>query len=269
MSAYMPGAEPFELSGADAGVLLLHGFSGSCSEIRALGRTLNEAGYGVSAPALAGHGTSPSDLINVRPDDFFAGADAAYHELRRRFARVYVVGLSLGGTLGLHLATRYPFEGLVTISTPVFMSPLVSWSVPFAKRWMPERNVISNYAAWRGEVVGYRTTPFSSIGVFMDVLALVKKELPRVEVPLLLLHSTGDRTAPVANAPYIASRVSSAHKTVRVYSGGRHLLTLPPYLSAVQMDVVRFLHAQEAPYVTGSRATSKGASLEANEVGRV
>ncbi|HXN08154.1 MAG TPA: alpha/beta fold hydrolase [Candidatus Acidoferrales bacterium] len=259
--AFMPGAEPFELPGADAGVLLMHGFSGSCSEIRALGRTLNEAGYGVFAPALAGHGTSPRDLLDVGPEDFFASADAAYREVRQRYGRVYVVGLSLGGTLGLHLATRYPLDGIVTISAPVFMSPLVSWSVPFAKRWMPERNVISNYSAWRGEVVGYRTTPISSIAVFMDVLAAVKDELSRVSVPVLLLHSTGDQTVPVANARYIASRVASADKAVRVYRGGRHLLTLPPYLDTVQTDVIRFLHSREAPYVTGSHAMSKGASL--------
>jgi len=259
--AFMPGAEPFELAGAQAGILLLHGFSGSCSEIRALGRTRNEAGYGVFAPTLAGHGTSPSDLLNLRAEDFFASADAAYREARQRYARLYVVGLSLGGTLGLYLASRYPLEGIVTISAPVFMSRLVAWSVPFAKRWMPKRNVISNYSAWRGEVVGYRTTPISSIGVFMEVLAAVKSELSNVSVPVLVLHSTGDQTVPAANASYIASRVAGTDKAVRVYPGGRHLLTLPPYLDAVQRDVIRFLHSREAPYATGPHAISKGAPL--------
>jgi len=258
---FMLGAEPFELAGGEAGVLLMHGFSGSCSEIRALGRTLNEAGYGVFAPALAGHGTSPADLLSVRPEDFFASADAAYREAQQRYARTYVVGLSLGGTLGLYLATRYPLEGIVTIAAPVFMSRFVAWSVPFAKRWMPDRNVITNYSAWRGEVVGYRTTPISSISVFMEVLAAVKGDLPRVNVPVLVLHSTGDQTVPAANAAYIASQVASADKTVRVYPGGRHLLTLPPYLDMVQRDVIRFLHSLEAPYVIGRHAMSKGAPL--------
>jgi carboxylesterase len=255
---YMTGAEPFELTGADAGVLLLHGFSGSCSEIRDLGQVLWDAGYGVYAPALPGHGTVATDLEHVRPDDFFAGAHAAYHEIRKRYARVYVVGLSMGGTLGLHLAAHVPMEGLVTISAPVFMSPLVSMSVPLATRFMPKRHVISNYAAWRGEVVGYRTTPISSLRVILDVMARVRADLPRITTPLLVLHSTGDMTVPVANAPYITAHVSSASKAIRMYHGGRHLLTLPPHLNDVQRDVVRFLHAQEAPYVTGSPAPSKG-----------
>jgi carboxylesterase len=119
---------------------------------------------------------------------------------------------------------------------------------------MPQRNVISNYAAWRGEVVGYRTTPLSSLSVFMKVLSEVRDELPQVGAPLLVIHSTGDQTVPATNAPYIMSRVSSVHKAVRVYPGGRHLLTLPPYLDTVKMDVVRFLHSCEAPSVTGPPA---------------
>lgn len=258
-AAYMSGAEPFDLPGADAGVLLLHGFSGSCSEVRDLGQILWHAGYGVYAPALAGHGTSPSDLERVDPEDFFSAAHAAYREIRKRYARVYVVGLSMGGTLGLHLAARVPLEGLVTISAPVFMSPLVALSVPVATRFMPQRHVISNYAAWRGEVVGYRTTPIASLLVFLDVVSSVRADLPRITVPLLVLHSTGDRTVPVANAPYITAHVSSATKAMRTYRGGRHLLTLPPHLDEVQKDVVRFLHALEAPYVTGQGARTKGA----------
>ena len=249
---YMAGAEPFERAGDDSGVLLLHGFSGSCSEVRGLGAMLHAGGFGVSAPALAGHGTTPQDLAQVSRDDFFAGAEAAYLAAVKRFARVYVVGLSMGGTLGLHLAARHRLDGLATISAPVFMSRSVSWS---------GRNVISNYAAWRGEVVGYRYTPWSSIGVFLDVLAMVKRELPRVEAPLLVLHSTGDQTVPVDNAAFISAHVASAHKVVRVYNGGRHLLTLPPHLEAVGSDVLGFLRAREAPYVTGGPMRTKGAAL--------
>ena len=117
---------------------------------------------------------------------------------------------------------------------------------------IPKRHVISNYAAWRGEVVGYRTTPISSLRVFLEVVASVRADLPRVTTPLLVVHSTGDMTVPVANAPYIAAHVASETRAMRIYHGGRHLLTLPPHLDDVQRDVVRFLHAREAPYVTAS-----------------
>ncbi len=244
--AYLPGAEPFSVRGERGAVVLLHGFSGSVSEIRALGHRLHDQGYSVFAPALAGHGLSPGHLAKATANDFFAAAEAAYCEAAAAHERVYVVGLSLGGALGLHIAARHPVAAVVTISTPVFMGRFVSFSVPLLVRWVPNRHVISNYAAWRGEVVGYKTTPMRSLGVLLSVLKQVRRELPRVHAPLLVLHSTGDQTAPVANARFIAAHVASQVKEVRIYPGARHLLTIPPYLDTVSEDIVRFLHAREA-----------------------
>jgi carboxylesterase len=243
---YLPGAEPFTLDGDDAGVLLLHGFSGSCSEIRALGDDLHYAGFGVVAPALAGHGTTPADLTNVTREDFLETAEAAYREAADRYRHLCVVGLSMGGTLGLHIAARHHIAALVAVSTPVFMGRLVSLSVPLAMRWAPQRQVISNYAAWRGEVVGYKTTPLSSLAVFLDVLKTVRRELPRVTAPILIIHSTGDQTVPVSNAHFIAAHVTSRVKEVRIYPGGRHLLTLPPHLQAISPGIVEFLRKYQA-----------------------
>jgi carboxylesterase len=258
---FLPGAEPFTLgSGGSAGVLLLHGFSGSVSEIRALGHDLHAAGFGVVAPTLAGHGTTPQDLTRITRDDFLTSAEDAFRTAAERFARVYVVGLSMGGTLGLHLAARHDVSALVTVSAPVFMGRLVSLSVPIAMRWAPRRNVISNYAAWRGEVVGYKTTPLSSLGAFLDVLKIVRRELPRVDTPLLIIHSTGDQTVPAGNAQFIAAHVKSRVKHVRMYQGGRHLLTLPPHLPRVSNDVVEFLRAREANSVAPAAAPTKGGS---------
>jgi carboxylesterase len=255
---YLPGAEPFSLRGSRAAVLLMHGFSGSVSEIRELANTLHAAGFTVVAPALAGHGLSPEDLAKATREDFFAAAQAGYDEAAAGHERVYIVGLSMGGTLGLHLAARNAVAALATISAPVFMGRFVSMSVPFLVRWAPQHQVISNYAAWRGEVVGYKSTPLRALGVFLAVLKQVRRELPRVHAPLLILHSTGDQTVPVSNARFIAAHVGSAEKEVRIYPGGRHLLTIPPHLDRVSADVLAFLEMQEARQVSGHPGSTKG-----------
>jgi len=241
----MKGAEPFELRGHEAGVLLLHGFSGSTSEVRGLADLLHDAGFGVYAPALAGHGTDPLDLDAVSADDFFARAEEAYQEAAARYQRLYLVGFSLGGTLALHLAARHHVAGIVTIATPVFMATALHRGIPFAHRWSPWRNVISNYAAWRGEVVGYRLTPLSSLVVFLDVIERVRQDLGWIRAPLLVLHSQRDETVPVANATYISAHVASSTKRVRIFARGRHLMTVPPELLLIKADVVRFLHDLE------------------------
>jgi len=257
----MAGAEPFSLEGGRASVLLLHGFSGSVSEIRELGGRIRAAGFSVFAPSLAGHGSSPDDLARATREDFFSAVEDAYQQASRSAERVYIVGLSMGGALGLHVAARHPVSAIVTISTPAFMGKLVSMTVPLLVRWLPHRQVVSNYAAWRGEVVGYRTTPLRSLGVFLDVLKHVRRELPRVLAPLLVLHSTGDQTVPAANARFIAAHVGSEHKQVRIYRGGRHLLTMPPDLDRVSEDVLEFLNAREAHHVAGAGVHTRGGQV--------
>ena len=252
---YMPGAEPFELAGGTSGVLLLHGFSGSCFEVRELGLLLQRAGFGVLGPALAGHGTHPDDLHGVSANDFFALAEEAYQAARARFKRLYIVGQSMGGTLGLHLAAKHPLEGLVTIAAPVYMAYPVQQGIPIAHRFSPWRNVISNFSAWRGEVVGYRTTPTSSLVTFLQVLELVRQELPAVRAPLLALHSVRDETVPSGNAAYITARVASKVRRRRLYRTGRHLMTVPPQLALIAPDLIAFLHELE-----GAAAASDGAT---------
>lgn len=238
---YMPGAEPFLFEASDTGILALHGFSGSCFEMRELSTRLHADGYSVMGSALAGHGTHPGRLAGISADDFFAAAQEAYEHARSRFRRLVVIGNSMGGTLGLHLAAQHAFDGLVTIAAPVFMSPLVTRSIPLARQWSPWRNLLSNLAAWRGHVVGYRSTPISSLEAFLQVLERVKGELSSVRVPLLMLHSKRDETVPVENARYIYDRVNSSIKRLRILSQGPHLITIPPYLNLIEKDIKHFL----------------------------
>ena len=56
---------PFILEGGTVGVLLIHGFTGSPTEMRLVGEYLNQHKITVSAPCLPGHGTTLDDLNQV------------------------------------------------------------------------------------------------------------------------------------------------------------------------------------------------------------
>ena len=67
----LPGAEPFFWRGENnKGVLLIHGFTGSPSELRELGEELHRKGYTVEGLLLAGHGTDPHDLLDVKAEQW-------------------------------------------------------------------------------------------------------------------------------------------------------------------------------------------------------
>ena len=242
---YLDGGEPFVLGEGGAGVLVFHGFTGSPFEVRALGELLHANGFSVFAPALAGHATAEADLEGTTADDYLEAAERAYDEASRRCQRLYVVGLSMGGTLGLHLATRYKLPGLVTISAPVFLYPMVNASVPVIEQWLPGLRAPSNFAAWQGNVIGYKSTSIGAVRVLVDVLDRVRAELKSVSSPLLILHSARDYTVPVSSAKAIHENVASALKRLELLEAGSHLMTIEPNLSLIGETVVGFLKQLE------------------------
>ena len=244
---YLAGGEPFSFGdGGGPGVLLLHGFTGSPFEVRALGSMLNDNGFPSIGPVLPGHATSPGDLSRTTAADYFEMAERSFAEARERFSRVYLAGLSLGGLLSLHLNTKYDVSGIICLSTPVFLDPLVAGALPMLSRWMPDLHVPANFAVWQGNVVGYRTVPFNAAPAVLEVLATVKSELDRVHAPLLIIHSKGDPTAPIANAEYIRDHVGSKDSRIEVLDGYDHLITVGERLLRFQDHIIGFLRRLES-----------------------
>lgn len=239
---YLPGGEPFTLGEGGHGVLALHGFTGSPFEVRALGELLHAAGLTVCAPALAGHATDESDLEGVTVDDYLESADRALRDALVRCERLSIVGLSLGGTIALHLASAHQeVARVVTISAPVFLYPMVNASVPLIDQWMPGLRAPANFAAWQGNVVGYKSASIASVRVLVDLLDRVRKQLSRVRVPLLVVHSNRDLTVPASSARAIHEEVSSEEKRLEIVDAGAHLMTVEPNLSLIGEAVVDFL----------------------------
>jgi carboxylesterase len=118
-----PGAEALSREGhgalATTGVLLVHGFTGSPISLRPLAELLSKRGFAIEMPRLPGHGTRPKDLLPTRYGDWRAEALAALTRLRARTQQVFAVGLSMGGTLVLDLASTEALTGAVTINAQI------------------------------------------------------------------------------------------------------------------------------------------------------
>lgn len=229
-----------------AGILAFHGFTGSPFEVRALGELLHASGFGVYGAALAGHATDVAELEKATADDYLLQAERAFDEACRRFERVYIVGLSIGGTLGLHLAANKRVAGLVTISAPVFLYPMMRATLPLIEQWLPGLRAPANFAAWQGNVVGYKSTTIGAVNIVLEVLARVRKELGAVKAPLLVMHSVRDLTVPVDSAREIYDRASSEDKRLELIDAGSHLMTIEPNLRLIDALIVDFLKRLES-----------------------
>jgi carboxylesterase len=207
----LPGAEPFAASNGPHGVLVLHGFTGCPQSMRPLAEAFADAGFSVDLPLLPGHGTAVADLVPMRFADWFAAADVAYQELAARCDRMVVAGLSMGGTLTLHLARRYP-----ELAGAVVINPLVA---PPAESF---RDVLTGALAAGVEVapaigsdikkegaaeLAYDGAPIEAVLSLFDAVAEMAEHLEEIRCPVLLLQSRDDHVVPGESGDLLVDRV--------------------------------------------------------------
>jgi len=197
-SQVMKGAEAWSHAGTlDAGVVVVHGFTGNPGSMRGLAEACAAAGFHVEMPRLAGHGTCVDDMLPTTWADWCRDADAAYTRVSSRTKNVVVMGLSMGGSLTLWLAAQHPeTRGIVCVNPA---------TLPLAKEML---DAIQGILDGGTEVIpgigsdiadpdvtenAYPGTPVRPLLSFMhDGLAPLSARYPDVRVPLLLYTSVND-----------------------------------------------------------------------------
>lgn len=245
----MPGAEPFEYPGrGDVCALLVHGFTGTPYEMRPIGAHLAERGIGSEAILLRGHGTDPDDMLTVRHMDWLADVEAALERLSATYRRVFLIGLSMGGTLVLNVAARRAGDpriaGVVSIAAPVRLEDwrlrILRWGCRVVPWQLWGRPDIKDRRAWAGHVAykKFRTqTVLELLALMNETLAL----LPSVDQPLLLVQARNDHVVPPSNAPLIYSRVASRDKRLVWLDNSYHVATVDFAAPVLNEAVARFV----------------------------
>lgn len=83
-----------------------------------MGEALHQQGYTCLGVRLAGHATHPEDMIRAHWTDWTASVEDGYHILCGLSSSIFLVGLSMGGTLSLLMSTRLDVKGVIAMSTP-------------------------------------------------------------------------------------------------------------------------------------------------------
>ncbi|MBW2414689.1 MAG: alpha/beta fold hydrolase [Deltaproteobacteria bacterium] len=226
-------------------VLCLHGLTGTPYEVRQPAEALAERGFACLGPELPGHGTSPEVLAATSRSAWLEAVLGAFDRLAATHARVYAVGLSLGGLLTLALCQRRPVQGSVVLAAPLELSRAVRWAVPLlapAIRSIPKTSDIVDDAA-RARHPGYRRMPLAAVRELMRLQREVERGLDRIESPLRLIYSRADRTVRLEDAERILRQVSSPDPEVITLDRSGHVLPVDLERERVTKEVVDFLYS--------------------------
>ncbi|WP_044737018.1 carboxylesterase [Geobacillus kaustophilus] len=223
----LPGAEPFCAENGPVGVLLVHGFTGTPHSMHPLAEAYAKAGYTVCLPRLKGHGTHYEDMERTTFDDWIASVEEGYEWLKERCGAIFVTGLSMGGTLTLHLAEHHPdIRGIVLVNAAI--------DIPAIRSGLAAGGELPRYLDSIGsdlknpdvKELAYEKTPTASLLELARLMEQTKANLDRIVCPALIFVSDEDHVVPPENADIIFQGIPSTEKEIIRLRNSYHVATL-------------------------------------------
>jgi carboxylesterase len=266
-----------DLPGGNHSVLLIHGLTGSPFEMKYLARRLNKAGFTVKGPCLGGHCTTLKDLSRTTWRDWYRSVRDSFTEMKKSSDSVSVAGLCMGALLSLHLSCEFGSEvaAVSLISTTLFYD---GWSLPWYKFLLPvsyyvpfryiysysetEPYGIKNEALrerivnlMKNDSIAYAKTPAASIHQLFKLINQVKRELPEITTPALILHSREDDLTSMKNPDYVEQKIGSKIVRKIILDDSYHMMTIDNQKDQVAEETAKFFREQLSPAGQTGRQT--------------
>lgn len=224
----MEQAKEFYFSGNDTGVLIIHGFTGTTQSMYYTGEQLWEAGFTVYGPRLTGHGTAPEDMEKASYEDWIKNVEAGLAKLQETCSSVFVLGLSMGGTLTLYLAENHPeLKGIIPINAAIDMSDMKKSYQAISRTEMRFVDGIGSDIKKSGvEESTYAKTPVASMGELITLTEKVRENLSSIKAPALIFSSSEDHVVPPENSQEIYDTITSENRTIEVLEDSYHVATM-------------------------------------------
>jgi len=266
----------FFLKGGDKGILLIHGITGTPSEMNYLGKALHKAGFTVFCNTLPGHCSTLNELKKVTWEELAEACAKDLHTLKKECRQVFCGGLSMGALMSVHLAKLYPDEvsGIVALAPTIFYDGWalhkgktlmeMVWHVPFL------RNSINIREDWpyglkdeRGRafierfykkakagtednnkvlLFGSPFFPLASLYEHHQLTKVVLREIPQVDKPILIIHAREDDMTSPKNAEYLYKNIASKDKTLVILEDSYHMITIDKEKDKVAAEITNFLN---------------------------
>ncbi|MBV8542152.1 MAG: lysophospholipase [Pseudonocardiales bacterium] len=244
-------------------IVIVHGVHEHSARYAHVGTRLAAAGFAVYAADHRGHGRSDGRRGNIERMALIVADLASFVRFaleRHPGLPVFMVGHSLGGLIALHYATEPGtlLDGLV-VSGPAVQaivgSALQRRLAGVLSTLVPNVGVVTLDAdqkisrdpevvrAYREDPLVYRGKVKARTGAeSLAMMEALPARLPRLSMPLLLLHGTDDRICAPAGSAMVHDAVSSPDNTLRQYQGLYHEVFNEPEREQILTDLVSWLN---------------------------
>ncbi len=218
----------FESQKGDTGILLLHGLSGTPSEVEPLGNFLSDKGISTLGPWLKGHDTSAADLAKTHWQDWAQSAQEGYDALRQHCSKVFVGGLSMGALQALHLAAHFPVAGVISMAAPIRIFDFRFNGIAFF-RFLQWRTSNLTGGILDPSAPAHQTYPYvatKSLYELKKLMGQVRQDLPLITAPALIFQGRKDSMVPPPNGDLVYQSLGSPVKHLQYLDRSDHVVTM-------------------------------------------
>lgn len=265
--------EPITLIGGEHAVLLIHGLQSSPAELQPLAKRLHQAGYTVHVPHIPGYGFTHGDTARsvTNWEDWHAKVLAEFRALKRQYKTVAVGGLCIGSVLSLSIAAELGDEvaALTLLATTLWYD---GWSMPWYRflRHVGYYSPVRYLYKWRerepfglknaqlrkwiaremshkdSSIVGASKLNLPAVHEAEQMIKSVKKSLPRITAPAIIIHAVEDDVASPRSARYVAENIGSKVVETVMLHNSYHMITVDNDREQVANDTIRFFGSAHA-----------------------
>ncbi len=254
-----PGSSQSE-SPSRASVLIVHGYAEHSGRYGHVAAHLVKQGFAVYGLDLRGHGQSEGERGLIRRfADFGLDLATCWSQIPPTQPR-FLLAHSMGSLVALDfLRQARPVAGLITTGTVLAIDQDVpNWriqTVTALSRIWPQLAVarLSSTEISRDPAVmqAYEVDPLVYRGAVKAKTAVelfgaarrLRSQIHLLDLPVLALHGTQDRLAPVVGSRYLVGDQPAANRTLKLYDGLAHELLNEPERQQVLTDLTTWLTA--------------------------
>ncbi len=243
-------------------ILLAHGIAEHHGRYQKLAEFLVSKDYAVYGFDYRHHGKSAGNHGYLDNYAFILDDFRTFHTLvadSHHGSKFFLFGHSMGAGIGMAYALKYQHElsGLMISGTPLSPLPHIPAAVisilrslaavaPGLKLYRLDSSTLSHdktvVAAYDNDPLVYRGKLTARLAIqFLWAMHQLEPGVPQIQLPLLIMHGTGDNLCSPEGSRLAYKKAGSRDKTLKLYEGFYHEVLNEPWNYLVLDDIAAWL----------------------------